>query len=303
MDAFEAARRAAEARGFKGTRIQDNRPPIYLRPAPIAAILLLVLIGAGVAYYRTRPAPPPAWTLYPQSREAAAREIMELIASGEDEQYSRAYTRLDPAVRNPEDREERGQYRQIFHVIHRYLTGEFGDNWIATARFAQDPANPEVITVQVGAETLKLHTGLVTPREAMDRGEPEHFAVRGIDDFGIAYASGFQTTAARTNLIDAVVGPGSASDLRSIIGATRQNRHETPMQTKVRMLPILRNPRETNYRTILQTYPVREDPVMRARLEMIRDDTRYENQVREGADQVLKDKVPEGALEGAGVID
>jgi hypothetical protein len=303
MDAFEAARRAAEAKGFKGTRVEDDRPPIYRRPGPIAAILLLLLIGVGVAYYGTRPIPPPAWTFYPRSREAAAREIMELIASGNDEQYSRAYARLDPTVRNPEDREERGQYRQIFHVIHQYSTGEFGDNWIATAKFAQDPANPEIVTVKVGAETLKVQTGLVTPPDAMDRGQPEHFAVRGIDDFGIAYAPGFQTTAARTNLIDAVVGPGSAQDLRTILGATRQNRHETPMQTKVRMLPILRNPRETNYRTVLQTYPVREDPVMRARLEMIRDDTRYDNQVREGAEQVLKKNVPEGALEGAGVID
>jgi hypothetical protein len=68
------------------------------------------------------------------------------------------------------------------------------------------------------------------------------------------------------------------------------------MQTKVRLLPTLRNPRLLSRRVLLETWVVRKDPVIRRRLEMIEGDSRYEQATRESAKAVLEDNVPEEEL-------
>jgi hypothetical protein len=102
-------------------------------------------------------------------------------------------------------------------------------------------------------------------------------------------------------VIRGVAGEGAVRNLETIIGASAKNIHETPMQKKVRMLPILRDPRETVGRTILQIYPIRDDPVVHARLEEIKDDTRYDLPTRDLVARTLKNDISEEELVGAGV--
>jgi hypothetical protein len=301
MDAFAAAKRAAAAKGFKGTKVDDGTPPAWRRPGNIALVVLLLLIGLGITYYKTRPAPPPAYTKFPTDKVKAVEEAMDQIATGTDEAYLKVYSRLDPAAYDKSRDDEKGEYRQLFHVMNQYLAGEFGDDWNTIAKYEPDPAEPERVAVKVGLETLHARVGMVTPKEEIAKGAREHWALRAIEEFPVDQASGFQSKAAQMAIIEGVAGKGAVANLNTILGATGQNRHETLMQKKVRMLPILRNPRETVYRTILQTYPMRDDPVVRARLEAIQDDARYEAQAREAASGVLKNNLPEGVLEGAGV--
>ena len=75
-----------------------------------------------------------------------------------------------------------------------------------------------------------------------------------------------------------------------------RNRYETRMQTKLRLLPNLRDPRAAFRRTVLETWVVRKDPVIRRRLEMIAGDSRYETATRDSAKAVLNDDVPEEEL-------
>lgn len=301
MDAFDAARKAAAAKGFSGTKVMDSRGPAWRRPGTIALVVLLLLIGAGVYWYVTRPAPPPAWKKYATTKEEAVKQHLEWISTGQDDDYLKAYAMLDPAVYDKSSDDEKGEYRQLYHTIYKYLTGEFGDHWVQNIKLTPDPQQPDRVEAKVDLETLHFRVAQMTPKQELDKGEQEHWAVDGIEEFSIAEAKGFQSTAAQMGVIRGVAGEGAVRNLETIIGASAKNNHETAMQKKVRMLPILRDPRETVGRTILQIYPLRDDPVVHARLEEIKDDTRYDLPTRDLVARTLKNDISEEELVGAGV--
>jgi hypothetical protein len=97
-----------------------------------------------------------------------------------------------------------------------------------------------------------------------------------------------------------VAGQGAIDNLQTIIGA-RESQRLTPMQRKVKLLPIVRDPRTTTRQVIIRLWPVRQDPVVRARLEAIGNDDRYAPVMKQTAKAVLTETVPEEELIAVGV--
>jgi hypothetical protein len=64
---------------------------------------------------------------------------------------------------------------------------------------------------------------------------------------------------------------------------------------------VNRNPRTATWKSIIQMYPLRDDPVVKNRLALIAEDERYDPAVREKAKAVLADRVPEEDFVAAGV--
>ena len=120
------------------------------------------------------------------------------IAAGTDDEYNKAYALIAPSMRNPKADDEAGDYRQLFNSVNKYLTGEFGDNWDQTAKYAPDPANPDLMIATVGLETLHVPVAQQTPPEIMGGNEANaHYAIIGIQEFNIQEASGFRSNEAR----------------------------------------------------------------------------------------------------------
>jgi hypothetical protein len=301
MRAFAAAKSAAKRKGLATTQVESNDrgTPIYrqfLRPIVIVPLVLVALL----AIYFTRPSPAPAWTRLPTSPTNAAEELLRNISVGSDAGYDRAYALIAPTAKNPENRDDIGRYRQLFHVLNNYLRIEFGTDWITQLSLQVDKNNSDLVAAHIGPETLHLRTLLQTPPEKLTD-KNRHYAVEGIDEFSVADAAEMQKMAAITGGLGGVAGQGAVTNLQTILGAGGGNRRETPMQKKLRILPNLRDPRAAVRRTVLHTWPIRQDPVIRARLQAIVNDGRYASDVIATAQQVLQENVPEEELIAAGV--
>jgi hypothetical protein len=300
MRAFAAAKLAARRKGVGATQVEStgSGAPFYknfLRPIVIFPALIAILL----VYYLTRPAAPAAWTKLPKTQLDAAREILTDISKG-DPGYYKAYDLIAPSAKNPDNRDDVGRYRQLFHVMNTYLSTEFGSDWIDTITLQADKNNGDLIEAHIGPETLHLRAVLQTPADKLNDNN-HHYAIEGFDEFDIHDAAAMQQMAAITGILGGVAGPGAVNNLQTIIGAAGGNQRESPMVRKLRILPNLRNPRTAVRRTVLQAWPIRRDPVIRARLQSIVDDQRYQPDVIQTAQQVLQENVPEEDLIAAGV--
>jgi hypothetical protein len=309
MAGFLAAMRAAQKKGLAKTEIEKPRarqpePGRYDgandRPSIIPKLImvaLLLAVVAGAYVYFTRPKIP-AWSTLPSTAEGAARALLQHIATGESTEYDKGYAMLAAEAHDKEDDDERGHYRGLFHAVHMYLTGEFGPGWETTMALSPDPKDANVIRAAIGPETLHVRVSQQTPADKL-ASAGEHYGIVGIDEFDVRDAASYQSAEARMGVVRGVAGQGAVDNIKSVLGAS--NFREGRVQKKLRLLPILRNPRETNWKTIIQAYPLHDDPVMRARLTQILGDERYDPTVREKAKNVLDDRVTDEDKIAAGV--
>jgi hypothetical protein len=299
MDAFAAAKQAARKKGLQTTKVQEAGTPVWRRPIVIGVLLGLLLLAFIIAKFSGAGGPPP-WTQYPSTKEEVVKQLFTDIAVGDDPGYDKAYALIAPSARNPEDSDEKGHYRQLDHEVYRYLSGEFGADWLSTLQIEQDPTNSDMMIAHVGLETLHVPVVLETPADKLNDNN-HHYAITGIQEFDISEAAGFQQTAGVMAVLGAEAGQGAVRNLTAVIGAAGASHHESPMQTKLRLLPILRDPRMLSKYEIYQTWPIRKDPVVRHRLDAIVEDDRYPPELKEVAKEVLNDSVTDEELIAAHV--
>ncbi len=299
MAGYAAAKKAALTRGIKTTAVERKASSLPVGSIVKAVILLLVVGGIAYGGYLLFKPKPPRYLQYPAAAQDSARKFMTYISAGTDLQYDQAYAMIPDSVRDPRADDERGQYHQIFHIMYLYLSGEFGDNWIAKTDVAPDPADPDVVIVHVGLETLHVRVADQTPADKKAIGP--HFGVLGVDEFDVAEAGKFQQRKAIEGVVGGMAGQGAVNNLEKVLNSGGAPRNETPMQKKVRLLPVVGNPHEVSGQAVLNLWPIRKDPVVRNRLEQVVSDGRYDSQIQDVANEVLKDKVTEEELIAAGV--
>jgi len=301
MDAFAAAKRAAQQRGLRAAEAPVDRGPsplaILWQPKLFLLIIVVALAGWGI-YTVTRPKPP-RWATFPTTGIDSAKLFLTRISAGDDDSYNQAYALIADSVRDPKDSEERGNYRQIFHNMNLYLSGEFDPGWIAKTQFEADPADPNLIIAHVDKETLHIRTAAQSDPKWPELGS--RYEVLGISEFDVRDAAAFRQMAGIEAIIRSSAGQGAVDNIDMIRGTGGAPRHETPMQKKVRLLPIVRNPHSVSWKAVVGLWPVRQDPVVRNRLEQIAGDDRYDNESRARAGDLLKGKIEEEYLVAAGV--
>jgi hypothetical protein len=213
-------------------------------------------------------------------------------------------------VRQENDTQEAGNYLQLYHEIEKYLAGEIGAGWsgqmtIAPADAKADPLRePVVYVVKVGLETLHVEVcpqGPDKPGGALPT--PPRYGVVEIKEFPISQAGKFQQMEGITGVVRTIGGNQAASNLQQVIGVGgAMNGRQTPMQIKCQVLPLVRDPdAPTLGRGLLHLWPVRNDPVVQARLESIAKDARYAPEMQRRAQDVLESRVPPEDLIAAGV--
>ncbi len=285
------ARRRAEARAQAGPAWWKSRWALGL-------MALLVLAALIVAFIPGKPAR--GWWLdYPAGKSEAVRSFLSMVSTGSDVDLKDAYKILAPSVKHPKDGEDEAKYAQVFTELTKYLTGEFGPDWQKEVKVEESSDESNLMLAHVGAETLHIRVENETPVKVAG---PARYGIVGVDEFDVADAAGFQQmegTLGAMRMLGA--SKGQVAQLSSVLAAGHP-RHETRMQTKVRLLPTLRNPRLLSRRVLLETWIVRKDPVIRRRLQMIMDDGRYEQATRDSAKAVLQDNVPEEELVAIGTV-
>jgi hypothetical protein len=274
--------------------------PFWKSPVMFAGLFLLLLIGVGLYFAFGRPKPEP-WRAYPTTREAAVRQLMEGIATGKDEGYLKSYAVVAQSMKDPKNSDEEGQYRQVFHELYKYLSGEFGPDFGTTMTIEQDPQFASGLIVHVGLETLHVGTDEQTPPELI-ASAGDHYGVSGFSEFNMQDAASMQQAEAITGYLKLYGAQGSINQLQSIAGAS-ESRRMTAWQRKVSILPIVRNPRTVTRQAIIRLWPIRKDPVVKARLESIAEDGRYDNLIQQTAREVVNEKVSEEELIAVGVAD
>jgi len=300
MEEFAAAKKAAEAKGLGKTVVIGNQKSLWRRWVRPEVIVLAVLVVVMV-WWMTRPGPPPAWTRFPDSPMEAAEQLVRLVAMETNESSDKAYALVPPAARDADMEDEQGLYRQLFLTMNHYLRDEFGADWMTRATFAVAKENADVIEVHIDAETLHVRTVLVTPSEKQNETN-RRYGIAGISEFDVRDAAGFQKMGAISGVTRGYGGEGAVGNLQAVLAAGARQR-ESAMQTKLRLLPILRDPRRANGNrfALIQTWKVRQDPVIRQRLEMIANSDLYDREIQQTAKDVLRDAVPEEELIAAGV--
>jgi hypothetical protein len=291
MDEVEAELRPQRER--EAARAARGGPVWTKKPFLIGAALFLVAVVAIVL----APGHPgrAAWLNYPLGKEGAVKDFLAAVGTERDADLEEAYHWIAPSARKAGDREELAKYEQVFVEMDKYLDGEFGADWPRDVKVEESEDDSNLMLAHVGAETLHIRVEMQTPTKVARPGN-EHYAIVGVDEFDVADAAGFQKNEAILGSLQALgASKGQVEQLGSVIAAGHP-RHETRMQTKVRLLPTLRNPRLLSRRVLLETWVVRKDPVIRRRLEMIEGDSRYEQATRESAKAVLEDNVPEEEL-------
>ncbi len=294
MSAFAAAKKAAQQRGFKTTAVETAETPAWRDPAnlgrAVKIVCLLAFVGGigwlGYHFFGPKPA---RYLQFPATAQAAATEFMTHIAGG-DATYDKAYFLVADTVRDTKASDERGDYVQVFHLLNRYLAAEFGADWITWTQCVPDPANPDVIVATVALETLHIRTAQQTPADKM-QSQGAHYGILGIDEFDVQYAADMRQNALIRDILNGVAGSGAESNWDAVFGANAANRHLPKFMTKMIVLQSLRNPRSANWKAVIQTDPLRTDPVIQARLKAILTDERYDKDVRNAAKEVLDDKV------------
>ncbi|HUO11098.1 MAG TPA: zinc ribbon domain-containing protein [Phycisphaerae bacterium] len=298
MDTFKAARGAATRRGIITTEVQSAAPPFWRSPGLIAALVVLLCIGGFIAWRLTRPAPPPPWARFPTSQDTLVDQMFHDIAVGDDPGYDKAYALLSPAAHNPDDADELGHYRQLYHEIFKYLNN-FDSTWVQNMKIEHDPDNPDTMLVHVGPETLHVTTRLETPADKVNDTN-KHYAVGNIAEYDVSDAAAMSSTEAQKAVIRSMAGQGAINNIEAISGAGG-HAHETPMQAKMRLIPLYLDPRHVNNYEIYHAWPLRKDPAVRWALERMTQDQRYVPEAQGIAKEVLDEKVSEEELIAAGV--
>jgi hypothetical protein len=301
MAAFAAAQKAARARGIKGTQVETRGPALWRNPAVIKLLCLLLVVG-GIAYlgYRFFGPKPPAYLKLASTPEQTAHDFLALVSAG-DEAHFRAYDLIAVSARSGVD-DPGGSFRQVFHNVNDYLSAEFLKDWMAKTQLVADPKDPNIIIAKIDNETLHIRTTQVTPPDKLQKYGP-HYGIVGIEEVSVYDAAELQKWAIIGDYVGGVGGQGAAENLKSVLSAGAANRHQPPFIMKMGLLDALRNPRSCNWRTVVQTNPLRTDPVIQARLAAIVDDERYDTSVRNVAKEVLEDKVSEEEKTAANVPD
>jgi hypothetical protein len=301
MEAFAAAKEQARRRGKRGTAVEDLPPPWWRSPLGITALVLVGMIGAFIVWRMTRPLPPPAWTYFPTSQDALVNQMFTDISVGDDPGYDKAYALISPSQKDPNDANEKGHYRQLFHEVYKYLL-IYDTGWGQDMKIERNPGDADTMLVHVGPETLHVHTEMITPMDKVNDSN-KHYGATGINEFDIGEAGGMSSTEAQKAVIREFAGQGAVNNIEGIMGASGGHPHETPMQTKMRLIPSLLNPRVVNNYEIYQTWTIRKDPATRWVLERIKQDGRYSGDAQKIAQEVLEDSVTEEERIAAHVPD
>jgi hypothetical protein len=301
MAGYAAAKKAAQQRGIKTTSVEERRAPLVSAGTIVKAVLLVALLGGiawlGLHFFGPKP---PRYVKFPKTAEASVQEFLTHISKGEDKDYDQAYGLVADSARNPNANDDIGDYRQIFHIMNLYLTHEFGKDWITKTQLAADPADPSTIVAHVDLETLHVRTADQTPPAQVAK-LGSHFGILGIDEFNVADAAGFKQTKGIEGILRMYGAEGSIRDLEVIRGASGEPNNETPMQKKLRLLPIVEDPRTVTWKSVVLFWRIRTDPVVRARMTQILNDGRYDPEIQRKADDLLKDKTSEEERVAAGV--
>lgn len=298
MAAFAAAKRAAQQRGIKEVEVEKPRFRVHVSPGVVMLVVVLLLVAGGATWLFWPK--PPRYVQFPATAEGAAKALLTNVAAGTDEGYLKAYGLIADSARNPDKDDEKGDYQQVYHVMNRYLAGEFGSDWLTQATFAADVVDPDTIVVKVSLETLRIHVRQQTPEEKMPK-YGLHYGVTGVDDFGPENAAAMRKMAGIEGVIRGVAGEGAVHDLQLVLGAAGGQRNQPRMVRKIDLLAVNRDPRTATWKSIIQLYPLRDDPVVQARLAAIATDERYDNELRAKAKSVLNNRVAEEDLAAAGV--
>ena len=188
-----------------------------------------------------------------------------------------------------------GHYRQLYHVMQKYLTEEIGSGWtssltILPAEPTADPTQgPTVYIVKVGLETLHVQIAPQGPAGTGGGAGGRHYGVVEVQEFPMSSAAYFQKMAAIGGVVRGIGGDQAASNLQQVLGVAGNSGRETPMQTKYRVLPLIRDPSAgTLKRALLNLWPVRNDPVVRYRLMGIVADQRYAPDMQRVAKEILE---------------
>ena len=301
MPAFAAAQRAALTRGIKTTKV-ESAPASRFSTAAIVkgsvyTLLFALCVWLGFHYFGPKP---PRYLQFPATANDATQALLNHIAAGTDPEFDKAYFLIADSARNTRASDERGDYLQIFDVMNNYLTGEFGDTWASQAKIAPDPADPNTMIVKVALETLHIHVAQQSPPDKLAAYGP-HFGITGIYEFDTSQAFEFRKMAGIEGVVGGIAGQGAVNNLETILGANANNRHQPPMVKKVNLLAENRNPHSTTWRSVLQMYPIRQDPVVHGRLMTIVNDERYDLAPRQKAKDILEDKVTEEDLAAIGL--
>lgn len=257
----------------------------------------------------------PAWKKYPTDPQDLLHRYFVLIEKDEDAAHDLAYGLVALPEKHPEDSDEVGRYRQLFHVIHKYLSDEISPGWtkglsILPAEPAADPAKePTTYIVKVGLETLHVQIAPQGPEKGGAGGGgggvvggPAHYGVVEVQEFPIGQAANFQKLAGITGVVRGIGGNQAASNLQQVLGAGGSPGRETPMQTKLRVLPLIRDlSNVTLKRALLHLWPVRNDPLVRARLTALVADQRYAPEMQRVAQEILEERVDPVELMAIGV--
>jgi hypothetical protein len=302
MRAFAAAKLAASRKGVRTTQVTTRDPNPFLqilrRPIVIGPLLIL----AAILFYMSLPAKPPAWTRLPATPSDSATQFLKDISTGQDAGYDAAYAMISKSVHDPDLDDEIGHYRQVFHVMYLYLSGEFGNNWGSTISVEPDKVDPDRIIAHCGLETLHLQLVEETPPDKLNDSN-HHFAIKYIEEFDVHDSDKYLQMAGIKGVLRGEAGQGAVNNLDSVLGAMGGSGHETKMQTKIRLLPKMHNPHSINKFEVFQTWPVRKDPVVINRLQAIVNDGRFDQDIQDAAKRVLDGTVTEEELIAAHASD
>lgn len=267
-------------------------------------LVLLVALGFGLTFLIPRSGSEP-WRALPLTPEDAVRTYLTLIARDDTSAHRQAYAMVNPAAKDKDNKREPDLYLQFYHDIHRYLSSEFGNDWASTATLRAEKGKP--VTVRVGTAEVgeTLHVELEDLAPSPKRADGLHgYAINAITEFNV-------NSAARSNQLEGALGgmrmlgagSGAADVIRGISGTQGNYARETAMETKMRLLPQIRNPRsEFIDHAVLQLWKVRDDPLVRARLREIGADERYAPVTRQRAKSVLDGTASEEELNAAKAI-
>lgn len=312
MAAFSAAKMAAAKKGIKTATVQSAEQrralPTWPHAGLVIKVTLLILIVGSVAWagWHFLGPKPPRYLQFPKTPDESTKQFMTAIHGG-DATYDKAYFLIADSARSTKADDDRGDYVQIFHILNRYLTDEFGSDWIEHTDCVIDPTNSDMVIVTIcGMETLHVSTMQQTPTDKRTA-QGSHVGIIGINELDISYVVEMRQNALMHDLISGV--GGSTKDIDSVLGATASGHRGPPLVRKMLILSALRDPRTTTGRTIVQANSLRDkatglmDPVIKRRLEAIVANPAYDQnpQVREWAQRALDNKIDEYENAGAGV--
>lgn len=290
-----AARRKAESLGRGKVKVSEAREIDWrslAKAGGIAAGVLVVMLGMyfGVKYMGGAYDKP--WLRYPTDPEQLVKEFMGYIETDKDKSFDKAYGLMSMSVRHDQESGERGRYRQLYHEVYKYLTEEFGPGWGATMSLVAEPGGGGgtlFYRVEVGAETLHVAVEPQGPEKG-PAPSPARYGVMQIAEFPIEEAAEAQQMAGIGGVVGGIAGQAAKDNLQNVIGGL-SSRRLTPMQTKRQYLPLVRKANVPRM-VVLHLWPVRNDPVVRARLESMVKDQRYAPDVQKTAQEILNGTVP-----------